>query len=391
MFKHFYHERVRKSVAIFGAMFNNIYVVRTTKAKSKERETLSQMKVPLAYGPQRKFLERISEMFDGEEEERQLAIKLPRMSFEITAIAYDPQRQLPKMNYFHKKHVDNDTAGAKFQVSTPYIISFELNIYAKQQDDALQIVEQILPYFSPQYTVPVKPIEDYPDIVEDVPVILTSVSFSDDYEGPIENRRTIVYTLSFEMKISFFGPKPDEGAIINRIDVDFWHMDPEYYLETLRVETEPRPVSPDSDYNVNIDVIDINDAFIQNPVEVPVQYFTSATFDLRVNSKYDSGTTGYTLVDSDINNLKPDVGTLLNISPAGLLTANSTEIPAVDLTKYTVLNPRGTEIDGYAVVYSVDLSQMLTTEDSADVDIFVLENVNELGEPVAIVLEDSSP
>ena len=73
MFKHFYHERVRKSVAIFGAMFNNIYVVRTTKAKSKERETLSQMKVPLAYGPQRKFLERISEMFDGEDEERQLA------------------------------------------------------------------------------------------------------------------------------------------------------------------------------------------------------------------------------------------------------------------------------------------------------------------------------
>ena len=124
MFKHFYHERVRKSVAIFGAMFNNIYVVRTTKAKSKERETLSQMKVPLAYGPQRKFLERISEMFDGEDEERQLAIKLPRMSFEITAIAYYPQRQLPKMNYFHKKHVDNDTAGAKFQVSTPYIISF---------------------------------------------------------------------------------------------------------------------------------------------------------------------------------------------------------------------------------------------------------------------------
>ena len=100
------------------------------------------------------------------------------MSFEITNIAYDPQRQLPKMNYFHKKHIDNDQSGAKFQVSTPYIISFELNVYAKQQDDALQIVEQILPYFAPQYTVPVKPIEDYPDIVEDVPDELLPALFA---------------------------------------------------------------------------------------------------------------------------------------------------------------------------------------------------------------------
>ena len=367
MFKHFYHERVRKSVAIFGAMFNNIYVVRTTKAKSKERETLSQMKVPLAYGPQRKFLERISEMFDGEEEERQLAIKLPRMSFEITSIAYDPQRQLPKMNYFHKKHMDNDQAGAKFQVSTPYIIAFELNIYAKQQDDALQIVEQILPYFAPQYTVPVKPIEDYPDIVEDVPVIITSVSFSDDYEGPLENRRTIVYTLSFEMKISFFGPKPDEGALINRIDVDFWNMDPEYYLETLRVETDPRPVSPDSDYNVNIDVIDINDAFIENPVRVQVPYLSSATFDLRTNSKYDSGTTAYLLIDSDVNNFPPPVGDVLNISTAGILSATSENIPAVDLTKYSVLNPRGVAIEGYAILTSSTTFDVLITEQEEDI------------------------
>ena len=385
MFKHFYHERVRKSVAIFGAMFNNIYVIRTTKAKSKERETLSQMKVPLAYGPQRKFLERISEMFDGEEEERQLAIKLPRMSFEITAIAYDPQRQLPKMNYFHKKHMDNDTAGAKFQVSTPYIISFELNIYAKQQDDALQIVEQILPYFSPQYTVPVKPIEDYPDIVEDVPVILTSVSFSDDYEGPIENRRTIVYTLTFEMKISFFGPKPDEGAIINRIDVDFWHMDPEYYLETLRVETDPRPVSPDSDYNVNVDVIDINDAFIENPVRVKVPYLSSVAFDLRTNSKYDSGTTGYLLIDSDINNIPPPVGDVLNISTAGILSATSENIPAVDLTKYTVLNPRGVEIEGYALVTSTATFDIFITEQEED--ILITEQLNDSDRRIALIAE----
>ena len=233
--------------------------------------------------------------------------------------------------------------------------------------------------------MPVKPIEDYPDIVEDVPVILTSVAFADDYEGPLENRRTIVYTLSFEMKISFFGPKPDEGAIINRIDVDFWNMDPEYYLETLRVETDPRPVSPDSDYNVNIDVIDINDAFIENPVRVPVPYLSSVAFDLRTNSKYDSGTAAYMLIDSDVNNFPPPVGDVLNISTAGILSATSETIPAVDLTKYTVLNPRGVEIEGYALLTSSATFDLITTEQEED--ILILEQPNDSDRNVALTTE----
>jgi len=256
---HFYNERVRRSVAIFGSMFNNLYIIR------KHGDTVyDQMKVPLAYAPQRKFLERIAEMNNGEDNERQLAIKLPRMSFEIVNIQYDANRQLPKMNSFCKPGSESGK-GQKFYTATPYIITFEMSIYAKQHDDALQVVEQILPYFAPQYTLSVKPVDEV-DIVEDVPVILQSVTFTDDFEGAMEARRTIIYTLSFDMKVSFYGPKAAEGELINRIDMDLYNMDvnaadSDKYLETVRVETNPQPVSPDSDYTIVTDILD-SDQFV---------------------------------------------------------------------------------------------------------------------------------
>jgi len=149
----FYHERVRKSVAVFGAMFNEIYITRRSKDSVH-----SQIKVPIAYAPQRKFLERIQEMYDGEDAERQIAIRLPRMSFEMNNMQYDAIRQLPKVNNF-KRGSDETDAYLKFHTATPYILTFELNIYGKTQDDCLQVIEQIVPYFTPQYNVSVKPIE----------------------------------------------------------------------------------------------------------------------------------------------------------------------------------------------------------------------------------------
>ena len=250
---HFYNERVRKSVAIFGAMFNNLYIIR------KHGDTVyDQMKVPLAYAPARKFLERINEMNNGEENERQLAIKLPRMSFEITNLEYDAQRQLPKMNSFCLPGTVDATKGKKLYTATPYNITFELNVYAKQHDDALQVVEQILPYFAPQYNIAVKPIEGA-DFTQDVPVVLQSVVFSDDFEGAMEARRTIIYTLTFDMKVDFYGPVGAEGELITRIDTDLYSMDvnaadSDVFLESLRVETDPNPVSPDSDYTIVTEV-----------------------------------------------------------------------------------------------------------------------------------------
>ena len=198
----FYNKRVRTAVSVFGSIFNNLHVLRQNSAG----ETISQVKVPLSYAPKRSFIERLAEMQKGEDAERRVAIKLPRMSFEITNLVYDAERQLPKVNQFTRSVADV-TKKKKFYTSVPYTMGFQLNVYAKSQDDALQIVEQVIPYFNPQYTLSVKPFTDYAEIVEDVPIILNGISFSDDFEGSVGQRRTIIYTLDFEMKMSFYGPR----------------------------------------------------------------------------------------------------------------------------------------------------------------------------------------
>ena len=216
----FYNERIRKSVAVFGSLFNNIYVVR----KNGSGETLSQVKVPLSYAPKRDFLDRLNKTEFGEEQERQISVKLPRMSFEILAMTYDPTRQLPKLN---KRTIVAETGAINAQAlytPVPFNVQFQLNVYARSQDDALQIVEQILPYFTPQYTVQVKPLEGF-DLQEDTPIKLDGVTMQDDYEGGLENRRTIIYTLDFEMKINIYRHVDDSSAIINQVETSVFDMD----------------------------------------------------------------------------------------------------------------------------------------------------------------------
>ena len=134
---HFYHEKTKKCVAIFGRLFNNIYVIR----KNSNGKVISQLKVPLSYAPKAKYLERIRENPDLSQDTR-VAIKLPRMSFEITSINYDTTRQLAKLSNFTNSG-NNSLSRQKFNTAVPYVIGFQLNAYAKNQDDALQIVEQI--------------------------------------------------------------------------------------------------------------------------------------------------------------------------------------------------------------------------------------------------------
>ena len=359
---HFYNERVRKSVAVFGAMFNNLYVTRKGGGA-----THSQMKVPIAYAPQRKFLERIQEMFDGEDAERQLAIRLPRMSFEVTNIQYDPARQLPKMNNFYRDGIEDVHKNNKFYVATPYIITFELNIYGRSHDDCLQCVEQIIPYFNPQYTVAVKPLTDFDDVVEDVPVILNSTVFSDDYEGGLENRRTIIYTMTFDMKVAFWGPKR-EANIINRIDVDFFHMDPEYYLESLRVETNPIPVSRDSDHTVEQTIFSKADqsyAFDEiNPqYSIPVSQDNSGVLsgtldiDLTEFDVFDPSRVTYTVLDSD--NIPGD----LSITENNQLRVDLNDYPAEATIEYMVTNSIGGQVTNTVTVRAIpDNFDVVSTE-----------------------------
>lgn len=230
---HFYNQRIRKAVAVFGSLFNDINIIR----KNSSGNVISQTKVPLSYGPRRDFLARIDQA-NSSENERQVAIKLPRMSFEIVAMMYDPVRQLPKLNACPKT-ADDATSKKKLYVPVPYNISFQLNIYAKSQDDALQVVEQILPYFTPQYTLTVNPLEDYSDVKEDTPITLLGVTFSDDYEAALEARRTIIYTLDFDMKINLYKDTSVEASVITSYDIDTMKLDGSALFVNLKDSADP--------------------------------------------------------------------------------------------------------------------------------------------------------
>ncbi len=256
---HFYHSKTKKAVALFGRLFNNIYVIRQNSSGA----VISQLKVPLSYAPKQKYLERIREN-PNLTDDSQVAIKLPRMSFEITSISYDAQRQLAKVGNFNTLSSDGSTSKRqKFFTPVPYSINFQLNAYAKSQDDALQIVEQILPTFNPQYALTIKPFAtEYPTFKEDIQVIIQGVSFSDDFEGAMEQRRTIIYTMDFEMKLSYHGPIADT-SIIRDVKTKFFDIkaglnDSDIGLETIVVTPNPTSVVglDDSTFGFSTNILD---------------------------------------------------------------------------------------------------------------------------------------
>ena len=181
---YFYHEIIRRTVISFGTIFNDIHI----RHKNSNDGVISDMKVPLAYGPVQKFLARIEQQPNLN---KATQISLPRMSFEMNSIQYDPSRKVGVTQTFK---ASDGTNLKKVYMPVPYDIGFELNILTKLNDDSLQIVEQIFPIFTPEYTIAVKDLEG-PNTSIDVPITLTGVTFSDDYEGSFETgKRTLIYT-----------------------------------------------------------------------------------------------------------------------------------------------------------------------------------------------------
>ena len=221
---HFYHATMRKSVAVFGTLFNDIKVIR----KGASGAVLNQVKVPLAYGPKQKFLARLDQEtgFDAP-----MAIKLPRMAFEMTSLELDTNIKQQKMNKIVEDHASDVSKKKTISHYTSYNIGMSLYILAKNQDDGLQIVEQILPYFQPEYTITIKPIDGF-DHKQDVPVVLTGVSISDEYEGDFTERRVLTYQLDFTMKMKFYGPTRDQ-SIIREINLDFEKQVPAEFFQGL--------------------------------------------------------------------------------------------------------------------------------------------------------------
>lgn len=198
MFEYFYHEILRRTVISFGSLFNDISI----KHKNNSDTVVSVIKVPLAYGPTQKFLARINQSPDLN---KPVQITLPRMSFEFTGLTYDPTRKSTTTQTFTAKSATNGSETKKSYLPVPYNMQFELSIMSKLNDDALQIVEQILPYFQPAYTMTVELVDDLNE-KRDVPVILENITMQDDYEGDFTTRRVLIYTLRFTVKTYLFGP-----------------------------------------------------------------------------------------------------------------------------------------------------------------------------------------
>ena len=198
MFEYFYHEILRKTVISFGTLFNDINIKKTDSSDN----VTSVVKVPLAYGPMQKFLARLEQ---SEDLNKATQITLPRMSFEMTGISYDSARKVTTTQTFLAGTKDDGSDIRKNYMPVPYNVDFELSIYTKINDEMLQIVEQILPYFQPQYTMTVNLVDTIGE-KRDVPVILNSISMDDQYEGNFESRRSLIYSLRFTAKTYIFGP-----------------------------------------------------------------------------------------------------------------------------------------------------------------------------------------
>jgi hypothetical protein len=210
----FYHQTIRKYVALFGTLFNDINIEK----KDSGGNVLSRQKVPIAYGPKQKFLTRINQ---DASLDRQVAIQLPRMGFEMTGIAYDPVRKLNTVGSLtHKETINGNRNVKKMFNPSPYIFDFSLYAFVENAEDGTQILEQILPFFTPEFNVTVNIITDM-GISIDIPIVIQSATSEDSYEGEFSARRTIIWTISFMMK-GFIYPDIKSGqSIIKTIEVAF--------------------------------------------------------------------------------------------------------------------------------------------------------------------------
>ena len=207
MFEYFYNEIFRSVIIAFGSIFNGIEV----------RKDSSVIKVPLAYGPTQKFLARMQQDVDLN---RPTQITLPRMSFEFLGLQYDPTRKMTQTQTFAMGEPDGTTIQRAY-LPVPYNMSFELSVLTKLNDDMLQITEQIIPYFQPTYTIPIKFLGNLKEVIN-VPIQLDSIEMEDDYEGNFDTRRALIYTLRFTAKTYVYGPIADVTSdIIKKVQVGY--------------------------------------------------------------------------------------------------------------------------------------------------------------------------
>ena len=241
MFGYFYNESMRRMTIAFGQLFNNIQI----KRKDSSGSTIQSIRVPLAYAPKEKFLTRLDQQPDLDN--REFAITLPRMSFEIQTIEYDAGRKLNRLQKFKKVKTSAEGKILDFNyMPVPYNISYSLNVFTATAEGGLQIIEQILPYFQPDYTVTVNAIPNL-DIKRDVPIVLNSVNYEDSYNGDYTTRRAVIYTLTFTAKTYLFGPAQTQ-KVVKTVQSDLYSdTDTTNKAREERIVIVPNPTSADAD------------------------------------------------------------------------------------------------------------------------------------------------
>lgn len=235
----YYWGTVRKAIVAFGNMFNNI----TIEKKGPNNTTIIQ-RVPLSYSPKQKFLARINQQPNVDKASVQVI--LPRMGFEMVAMDYDPNRKISPLQ--QTRSLSGSTTASTQYAPTPYNLTVLLYIYARNQDDGLQIIEQILPYFNPDYNLTLKAIPEL-NIQNDLPILLNTIGFEDDYEGDFTTRRSVTWTLGFTLKLNFYGPITKTGIIKKVVANTFDNKDLTSQRQKITVETNPTTANVSDDYS----------------------------------------------------------------------------------------------------------------------------------------------
>jgi len=235
---YFYNKNIRNIVILFGTVFNDIGVRRVTSAGVVEEE----FKVPIAYGPSEKFLVRLRELTDVSK--GKVGITLPRMSFEFTSITYDPARKLQTTKRHKAIKSGDNTKLTTVYNPVPYNFDFTLSVMVKNSDDGTQILEQILPYFTPEYQVTLNEMSTM-GIKRDIPIVFTGLSTEDSYEGDFLTRRALIHTLTFTVQAFLYGPTSDVG-VIREVDVNKFDSLTST-TKASNTDIKPDPLSSDAD------------------------------------------------------------------------------------------------------------------------------------------------
>ena len=256
----FYNQGFRKLIIAFGQIFNNIVIQRTNSSGG----VTARIKVPLAYAPKEKFLVRLDQQANLES--REFATTLPRMGFEITGLAYDASRKLTRVQKYSKVKSGEDGKKMNYNYSpVPYNISMSLYVFTATAEDGLQIIEQILPFFQPDYTVTVNVVPEL-NIKRDIPIVLGNINYEDTYDGSFTQRRAVIYSLSFTAKTYLFGPMNNQ-SVIKQTQSDIYTDTDTTSTREERIVVVPDPTSADAndDFGFTTTISFFDDSKTYNP------------------------------------------------------------------------------------------------------------------------------